>query len=155
MTQHKKGELLNKAIVLASSRHQDQYDKGGKPYILHVLAVMYLLNTDDEELQCIAVGHDLFEDTSTTKAEMREMGFTQRIIDGIWCMTKIAGETQDEYLARVKSNPDSVRVKMADLTHNSDIRRMKGIREKDIARLVKYQKMYFELDAHRQGKEAS
>jgi hypothetical protein len=34
---------------------------------------------------------------------------------------------------------------MADLRHNSDIRRLKGITEKDIARIEKYMKFYNEL----------
>lgn len=34
---------------------------------------------------------------------------------------------------------------MADLQHNSDVRRLKGITEKDIARMSKYLKMYTAL----------
>lgn len=143
----KKGEMLNMMIVAATNGHKDQYDRGGKPYILHVLAVMYLLNSDDEELQCIAVGHDLIEDTNMTYKELGDMGFSQRVINGIRCLTKVPGETQEEYMEKVKSNLDAVRVKMADLTHNSDIRRLKGVRDKDIERMVKYHKMYLELDA--------
>jgi len=36
-------------------------------------------------------------------------------------------------------------VKMADLRHNSDIRRLKGVSEKDIARIAKYHKFFLEL----------
>ena len=49
----RKGEMLNKMLVLATNRHAGQYDKGGNPYILHPLKVMYYLKTTDEELQCI------------------------------------------------------------------------------------------------------
>ena len=45
----------------------------------------------------------------------------------------------------VKSNPDAIRVKMQDLRHNSDIRRLKGITEKDIKRIEKYHAFYMEL----------
>jgi hypothetical protein len=34
---------------------------------------------------------------------------------------------------------------MSDLRHNTDIRRLKGITEKDIARLAKYNQFYLEL----------
>ena len=37
----KKGELLNKMLVLATNSHAGQFDKGGNPYILHALSVMY------------------------------------------------------------------------------------------------------------------
>lgn len=141
----KKGEMLNKMLVLATNSHSGQYDKGGAPYILHPLKVMYYLKTDDEELQCAALGHDIIEDTDVTYALLREMGFTERIINCIRCMTKLPGQTPDEYLAQILSNPDSIEVKKADLRHNSDIRRLKGVTEKDIKRIEKYQKMYMIL----------
>lgn len=145
MTERRKGELLNTMLVLATNGHQHQFDKGGKPYILHPLAVMYLLGDADEELQCIAVGHDLVEDCGVTYVQLRELGMTERIIDGIRCLTKIPGETHDEYKAKVKSNTDSIKVKKADLTHNTDIRRLKGVTPKDMARMEKYFHFYLEL----------
>lgn len=134
-------------LVLATSAHAGQFDKGGHPYILHPLAVMYLLDSTDEELLCIALGHDIIEDTPTTYADLRAVGMTDRIIDGIRALTKVPGETLDEYKARVMANPDAIRVKMADLTHNSDIRRLKGMTEKDIDRMAKYHQFYLELRA--------
>lgn len=141
----KKGELLNKMLVLATNRHAGQFDRGGNPYILHPLKVMYYLKTDDEELQCIALAHDLVEDTDTTFAELRDMGFTERIIDGIKALTKMPGESYDDYKLRVKSNPDAIRVKMCDLRHNTDVRRLKGVTEKDLVRMEKYHRFYMEL----------
>ena len=141
----RKGELLNKMLVLATTRHAGQFDRGGNPYILHPLKVMYYLKSDDEELQCIALAHDLVEDTDTTYFELREMGFSERIIQGIAALTKNPGESYDEYKLRVKDNPDAVKVKMADLRHNTDVRRLKGVTEKDLARMEKYHRFYMEL----------
>ena len=141
----RKGELLNKMLVLATTRHAGQFDRGGNPYILHPLKVMYYLKSNDEELQCIALAHDLVEDTDTTYAELQEMGFTDRIIQGIAALTKQPGESYDEYKLRVKANPDAVKVKMADLRHNTDIRRLKGVTDKDLARMEKYHRFYLEL----------
>lgn len=143
-----KGELLNQMLVLATNRHAGQYDRGGRPYILHPLAVMCLLNTEDEELQCIALGHDLIEDTGLTYKELYDLGFPTRVIRGIRCLTKMPGQTPDEYLETVMSNFDAVKVKKADLTHNSDIRRLKGIRDKDIERMAEYHKMFLILDEY-------
>ena len=67
----KNGEMLSTMLVLATQKHFCQYDKGGKPYILHPLRVMYQLKTDDEELNCIALGHDLVEDTDVTYSMLR------------------------------------------------------------------------------------
>lgn len=36
-------------------------------------------------------------------------------------------------------------MKLCDLRHNSDIRRLKGISDKDTVRLVKYNKFYLEI----------
>lgn len=142
-----KGELLNKMLVLATNAHADQYDKGGNPYILHPLKVMHYLKTNDEELQCIALGHDVVEDTKVTYQELKELGFTPRIVEGIRALTKVPGETYEDYKARVFSNEDAMRVKMADLRHNTDIRRLKGVTEKDIARVAKYHMFYLEIQA--------
>jgi hypothetical protein len=38
-----------------------------------------------------------------------------------------------------------MKVKLADLRHNSDIRRLKGVTEKDIRRVEKYHKMYLQI----------
>lgn len=143
----KKGEMLNAMLVLATNAHAGQYDKGGNPYILHPLKVMHYLKTDDEELQCIALGHDIIEDTDVTYCDLMTMGFSDRVVDGIRALTKQKGETYDEYKAKVKANPDAVRVKMQDLRHNSDIRRLKNSRvtEKDVARMTKYHNFYLEL----------
>lgn len=141
----RKGEMLNKMLVLATNRHAGQFDRGGNPYILHPLKVMYYLKTDDEELQCIALAHDLIEDTDTTFAELKEMGFTDRVINGIRCLTKMPGESYDDYKQRVKANRDAVKVKMCDLRHNTDLRRLKGVTEKDMARMEKYHRFFMEL----------
>lgn len=141
----KRGEMLNKMLVLATTKFDGVFDKGGNPYILHCLKVMYYIKSDDEELQCIALGHDLVEDTDVTYVQLRLIGFTERVIEGIRAMTKVPGETHEEYVAKVKANPDAIRVKLADLRHNSDIRRLKGVTEKDIKRIAKYHAMYLEL----------
>lgn len=140
-----RGEMLGKMLVLATTGHAGQFDKGGKPYILHPLAVMNILNTDDEELQCIALGHDLIEDTNATYQDLREAGMTERVIDGIRRMTKQPGQTLDEYKAVIFESVDAMLVKQADLTHNSDIRRLKGVSEKDIQRMAKYHRFYLEI----------
>lgn len=141
----KKGELLEKALVLMVNSHSGQFDKGGNPYQLHPLAVMAILNSNDEELQCIALLHDTVEDSYVTFVQLEELGFTKRIIDAVRLLTKQRGQTYEEYCEGLFTNIDAMKVKMADLTHNSDIRRLKGIRDKDIERMVKYQKLYLIL----------
>jgi len=143
----KKGEMLGKMLVLATNAHAGQFDRGGNPYILHPLKVMHYLKTDDEELMCMALGHDVVEDTSVTFKDLREAGMSERVIEGIRSLTKMPGQTYDEYKEVVFANRDAMRVKIADLRHNTDVRRLKGVTEKDIARMAKYHQFFMEIRA--------
>jgi (p)ppGpp synthase/HD superfamily hydrolase len=144
-----KNSQLSRMLVLATHRHDGQFDKAGRPYILHCLKVMHYLKSDDEELMCIALGHDLIEDTFKKVEEgvdiLRYNGFSERVISGIVALTKRDGQTYEEYKEQVKLNSDAVKVKMADLRHNSDIRRLKGVTPKDIERTISYHNFYMEL----------
>lgn len=140
-----KGDLLNKAIVIATNAHAHQKDKSGAPYILHPLTVMQILDTKDEELMCVAVLHDVIEDTDVTYAQLIEAGMTERVLAGVRALTKQLGQSYEEYKEAVFANEDAMLVKMADLTHNTDIRRLKGVTQKDIDRMARYHTFYYEL----------
>lgn len=139
-------QLHAHAYALAACYHNGQFDKAGKPYFEHVLKVKDLLKSDDIELQIIAILHDLLEDTPVTRTTLEGIGYSERVIHGIECLTKLDGESEEEYKNKVKSNKDSILVKLADLTHNSDIRRLNGLRPKDFARTIKYQEFFLELE---------
>jgi len=143
----RKGEMLDKALLIATNAHHGQFDKGGNPYILHPLKVMHYLKSNDEELQCMALLHDVVEDTNTTYVDLREAGISERVINALRCLTKQRGQTLGEYKDAVFSNRDAMFVKMADLRHNSDIRRLKGVTDKDLERMAKYQRFYLEIRA--------
>lgn len=141
-----KGQQLSAMLLLATTQHNGQFDKGGQPYILHCLKVMHYTRSHDEEIQCIALGHDVIEDTYTDveagMVALEAKGFSDRIIRGILALTKRPGQSHKDYRIAVASNPDAVIVKMADLRHNTDIRRLKGVTPKDIERMVSYHDFY-------------
>lgn len=57
-------KMLSKMLMIATQMHNHQFDKGGNPYILHPIAVMNMLPEGSDEItKCIAIGHDLIEDT--------------------------------------------------------------------------------------------
>ncbi len=147
----KKGELLGKVLVLATNAHAGQFDRGGKPYILHPLKVMHYLKTDDEELQCIALLHDVVEDTDTSWKDLEALGCTERVLNAVRALTKLPGQTYDEYKEVVFANEDAMRVKLCDLRHNTDIRRLKGVTQKDIDRIAKYNRFFLEIQAKLNG----
>lgn len=146
-------QKLNEMLKLVATAHAGQFDKAGKPYTLHCLQVMYftaeVYGWDDEELLCIALGHDLIEDTNIDYQYL-SFHFGARVANGIRALTKpfsaFHAFDYDEYKAKVKANLDAVRVKMQDLRHNSDITRLKGVTEKDLKRVTKYQQFYKELE---------
>lgn len=136
---------LSAAIHYATIMHADQFDKGGKPYILHCLKVMHYTKSEDEDVLCAAVLHDVVEDTDATYKDLYFIGMTANVVDAVHALTKHRGQTYDEYKAAVKANAIARIVKMADLRHNSDLRRLKGVTEKDVARVAKYMQFYQEL----------
>lgn len=143
-----KGEMLSRMLEHATWCHAGQFDKAGMPYILHPLKVMHYLKTEDEELMCIALGHDLLEDCSdkTNFVTLMDIGMSKRVVDGILALTKEKGQTYNEYKTRVLSSEDAMRVKLCDLRHNTDIRRLKGVTEKDLQRTQRYYKFYTEIE---------
>lgn len=135
--------MLGTAIRIAALSHEKQLDKGGNPYILHPLAVMTNLRTNDQELMAIAVLHDVIEDDAQWTCEkLAEQGMSDRVLEALRCLTHSKEESYEDYIKRISTNRDATRVKLEDLTHNMDLRRMKGLREKDFDRMVKYTKAY-------------
>uniref|UniRef100_A0AAU7PII5 Uncharacterized protein n=1 Tax=Salmonella phage SalP219 TaxID=3158864 RepID=A0AAU7PII5_9CAUD len=133
------------AIKIAAEGHLNQKDKGGNPYILHPLKVMHYLKTDDFQLMAIAALHDVLEDTDVTAADLVMLGFSNRVKDAVVILTKKEGQSPEEYFENIALNYDAVRVKLADLRHNSDVRRLKGLTDKDLLRVRKYHNLYIRL----------
>ena len=116
----KKGEMLGTMLVIATNAHSGAFDRGGAPYILHPLKVMHYLKSDDEDLMCMALGHDVIEDTSVTYKDLQDAGISERVISGIRALTKVPGQTYAEYKEGVFASEDAMRVKMSDLRRKHD-----------------------------------
>lgn len=127
---------LEKAIVLAATKHEGQVDKSGKPYILHPLAVMALVKTMNEKI--VAVLHDVIEDTDVTAGDLFALGFSDEIVTAIQALTKQNGESRVQAAHRTAQNPLATKVKLADVEHNMDMSRLVVITEKDILRQAEY-----------------
>lgn len=140
--------MLNKALIIAASAHDGQKDRAGVNYMIHVLTVMQNLGSDaDEELRCMALLHDVVEDTDWTIDDLRNEGFSERVLAGVKAVTKVAGQNMKEYKAGIFANKDAMLVKKADLTHNSDLSRLGGkVSDKDMVRNQKYLQFIAEID---------
>ena len=143
-----KQKQLAKAIEIAVVVHHNQYDKAGKPYILHPLHLMNQLMWDPE-LAAIAVMHDVVEDSEVTLHYLAEEGFSERVLDALDCLTHLEDEDYDDYITRISYNLDAITVKRKDLQHNSDITRLKGVRPKDFKRIQKYHTAFRKLTVYR------
>ena len=136
----KNQKQLAKAIEIATTTHSGQFDKGGKPYILHPLHLMTQLMFD-VELAIIAVLHDVIEDSNgkVTLNSLKDEGFSDRVLIALDLLThKKNDDYITVYIQNISKNYDAIRVKRKDLEHNSDITRLKGLRPKDIERIAKY-----------------
>lgn len=131
-------EIVSKALRLATAAHSGQVDKAGVDYIRHPIAVAESLNTEEE--QTAALLHDVVEDTTLTLEDLKREGFSDRVLDAVQHLTHGKNESREAYLRRVKENPLAVRIKLADLAHNSDLSRIKCPTEKDVARVERYKK---------------
>lgn len=115
-------------------------DKGGRPYIGHLLRVRATVAEQggDDICQSIALLHDLLEDTDYPPEELARQ-FPPRVTEAVVALTKIPGEAYPEYLQRIAQFPDAVRVKLADLQDNMDLSRLSQVTDRDRERLEKYQ----------------
>ena len=115
--------LTNKAMKLAYAAHHGQVDKGGIPYIFHPYHLAEQMT--DEISTCVALLHDVVEDTDITFEEL-EQEFPREVIDALRLLTHAEGVDYLEYVKALKPNPVARAVKLADIAHNSDETRLKG-----------------------------
>lgn len=128
--------LTNEAMKLAYTAHHGQVDKGGIPYIFHPYHLAEQM--DDELSTCVALLHDIVEDTSVTLEELCET-FPKEVTDAVALMTHKDGEPYLEYVKRISTNPIAKKVKLADLRHNTDESRLP---DADEATLAYYREKY-------------
>ena len=134
---------LEDAIALAVEAHRGQREKAGQPYILHVLRVMFRLDTEVERI--VGVLHDVVEDTGRSFDDLRRLGYSEEVLAALECVTKREGESYDQFVERAASNPVARRVKLADLEDNLDLRRLSSVGERDLERLGRYVKAWQRL----------
>ena len=129
-------KLTKKAMIIAYNAHMNQFDKAGVPYIFHPI---HLAEQMDTEAECAAaLLHDVAEDTDITLEELAE-DFPEEVMDALRLLTRKKGEDYMEYVKRIKVNQIAVKVKIADLKHNSCISRIETVTEKDRERIKKYE----------------
>ena len=130
-------DLTKKAMKISFQAHKDQLDKSGLPYVFHPFHLAEQM--DEQYAVCVALLHDVVEDSDVTYDDLRGEGFPETVINAIAEMTHDDGTPYMEYVRRLKSNPLAKKVKLADLRHNSDLSRLDSVTPADAERAKKYQ----------------
>ncbi len=129
-------DATRKAMKIAFDAHRGQKDRAGIDYVNHPLHLAEQMSTESET--CVALLHDVVEDTSWTIKDLEHEGFCKDVVDAITVLTHDESVPYMDYIDLVKANPLAVKVKLADLEHNSDLTRLPEVTEQDLARVEKY-----------------
>ena len=115
--------LTGKAMKLAYKAHHGQFDYNGIPYIFHPI---HLAEQMDGEISCcVALLHDVVEDTDITMEELSRE-FPPEVIDAVKLLTHDDATPYYDYIRAIKENPTARKIKLADIAHNSDQSRCVG-----------------------------
>ncbi len=105
-------------------------DCGVLPYISHPEKVVDILKSRGATNSQIALGwlHDILEEklkyyrfsTFVLRSYIEAFGFRKCVIDSLFALTRMKGESRLSYMIRVAKNRDAVIVKIADNEANND-----------------------------------
>lgn len=128
--------LTKKALRICFYAHKDQVDKTNMPYVFHPFHLAESM--DDEISTCVALLHDVVEDTNITFIDLEKEGFSEEVICALKLLTHDLDVPYMDYVRKIKENPVAAKVKLADLKHNSDLTRLDKVTEIDLERNKKY-----------------
>lgn len=138
-------DFVQIAYEIAKKAHAGQVDKAGVDYIQHPQTVASFVKTPEEK--AAAYLHDTLEDTDVTAEHLVNAKIPLNVVEAVQLLTHDKSQDYFEYLEKVKQNPISKAVKLADLKHNSDVSRLETVTLKDEKRLEKYKSAIEYLNA--------
>lgn len=154
-------ELVRAAYQLADASHGGQKRLSGEPYIIHPLAVAYILFDlgMDTETICAGLLHDVIEDTECSEEDLtRQFGASiAKLVQGVTKLTRMPFHSKEEQqsenvrkmLLAMCNDIRVVIIKLADRLHNMrtmDYQSGKKQREKSLETMEVYAPI-----AHRLG----
>lgn len=105
------------ALKIATEAHKGQKRWNDDDYITHPIRVA--TKCVDNDIKCIAVLHDVVEDTEITVFDLaHKHHFNTFIVDNISYLTKKPHENYADYIMNIKRFPVATFVKIADLKDN-------------------------------------
>lgn len=145
-----------KALKLVSYLFKERVDKGGEPYLGHLLRVSNSLS--NETTRIAGLLHDTVEDIPNFSfSDLRELGFSSEVIHLVRMVTKDSDSNYLKYhdkISQILESKDleAIKLKYADMSDNFDKERMNLLDvetrerltckyEKEIVRLRNYLEM--------------
>jgi (p)ppGpp synthase/HD superfamily hydrolase len=107
--------MYQQALMFIARKHAGQKRRNGNPYIIHPIRVSQEVHSITEKV--VALLHDVVEDTDATFADIERL-FGPEVCVAVEALTHRKGESYDDYIRRVKVNPISAAVKIADIADN-------------------------------------
>lgn len=139
--------MINVAKELINKYHSNQVDKGGNPYIDHLMYVSE--NMVSEIGKTAGLLHDIKEDTPITDDILTNKGISQEVIKIINILTRNKDQSYSEYIDSIinSNNIIAMNIKKIDLSHNMDITRIPNPSDKDYKRIAtRYKKAYEKIN---------
>lgn len=126
-----------KALEIVTTLFENDLDKGGMPYILHLLYVYKHVSSEDEKV--VGLLHDTLEDKDVTAEDLLDVGFSEKVVKDVVTLTRVKPIEYSDYIENMIRNGsvEALNVKLADLENNMDITRIKNPSVKDIERVKK------------------
>lgn len=125
-------QQVKKARDLAYRAHAGQLDKAGRPYIDHVARVAAAVN-DDPLTEAVAWLHDVMEDCPEHANDV--WAFPFMVCSRVYRLTRRTELSAAAYYGRIRKDPVTMRVKLADIADNADEARLALLDKKTAARL--------------------
>lgn len=129
--------LIFKALEIVTTLFENDVDKGGLSYMLHLIYVYKHVSSVEEKV--VALLHDVLEDKDVSSDDLLEVGFPKKIVDDVLILTRVKPTSYEDYIDNMikKASREALNVKAVDLENNIDLRRIKNPTVKDYQRVEK------------------
>ena len=129
--------LIYKALEIVSCLFKHDKDKGGYPYMLHLLYVYRHVDSINQKV--VALLHDVIEDKKVTRDSLLDIGFPNEIVNDVEILSRKKGYDYSKYIDNIIKNGsyNALCVKLADLKNNMDLSRIKNPTIADYERVEK------------------
>lgn len=139
---------LKEAFQIAVEVHGDHLDKGGDPYLFHILRVAEKMETDEEMV--VAILHDALEDCNPEDRQTLYsricLAYGMVLACQVGLLTRDESEPYMDYIQRLAGSHVAVKVKLSDLADNMRRERLRKLAPDEANRLLdRYEKAYSAL----------